>query len=347
VRRNLILFLVGTLAVSYIGREIRLTALGSQSSTAQAAHSVLLDLHVTDPSGRFVSGLTKSNFRVEENGTPEGITTVDAVEDNGVFTLLLDDIGVSPLRSGSVRALAHEFVERHIGPTDRVRLVTTSRRKDLTLDFTSDKGRVLAAIDRFQGGQGTGQASDGLDALYELHDQTASLSSDGRRKAIVFIGVGLPSGLYLAPSRLSTAAVFDLPRERTNARFDIRDVILAAARNTVVISCLDAFGNVDQPSELPDIVQYRLPFGDSVGGRTTMAFVARETGGTSLIQSNAIEPAFTEITEAERRYYRLAYISTNLVKDSQFAKVSVSTDERGLSVHTRSGVAASPQKTTH
>ena len=68
-----------------------------------------------------------------------------------VFVLVLDAIHVASPRTRVVRAYARQFIERHVGPADLVAVVSPGGLTAATQDFTSDKARLLAAVDHFAG----------------------------------------------------------------------------------------------------------------------------------------------------------------------------------------------------
>ena len=68
-----------------------------------------------------------------------------------VFVLVLDAIHVASPRTRVVRAYARQFIERHVGPADLVAVVSPGGLTAATQDFTSDKARLLAAVDQFAG----------------------------------------------------------------------------------------------------------------------------------------------------------------------------------------------------
>ncbi len=135
---------------------------------------------VTDREGRFVPDLTKADFEVTERGVPQAITVFDRVsipiapaepappagatppapsdvstnerlEDGRIFVLLLDGLHVSPGSIPAVRRAARQFVERNMGPVDLAAVLSPGAAEAATQDFTADKARLLAAIDRFTG----------------------------------------------------------------------------------------------------------------------------------------------------------------------------------------------------
>jgi len=137
-----------------------------------------VDVTVTDARGNFVPGLTRDDFQLLEDGKPQKIDTFSFVElpverpqrflplgrpvpadvrsnreaaSGRVYVIVLDDLDVSPMRSGQVRKNAREFIEQHFGPHDLAAVVNTSGRKDAAQEFTSDPALLLRAVDQFIG----------------------------------------------------------------------------------------------------------------------------------------------------------------------------------------------------
>jgi VWFA-related protein len=129
--------------------------------------------------GRLVTDLTAADLRVIENGTPQQIvafqrvalpprpavaaatpavapvpadvSTNERAADSRVFVLLLDTLHVASGRTRSVREHATRFIERHMGPDDLVAVISPGGLPGATQDFTSDKGRLIAAVQQFAG----------------------------------------------------------------------------------------------------------------------------------------------------------------------------------------------------
>ena len=180
------------------------------SAVAQAPPSVTfqvevnyvdVDAIVTDDKGNFVSGLTRDDFEVFEDGKPQKIEMFSYVElpvepddrftainrpvtsdarsnhrafDGRVYVIVLDDLDISPLRGGLVKNAAREFVERHLGANDLAAVVYTSGRPEATQDFTNDRGLLLAAIDKFVGRRLRSAAMEALERHY--HNELTALN---------------------------------------------------------------------------------------------------------------------------------------------------------------------------
>jgi VWFA-related protein len=138
---------------------------------------VEIDAVVTDREGRFVTGLTRDDFQVIEEGKPQQITAFSMVHipverlgpvrsksavmepdvasnhapfDGRIFLLLLDDLQTAASRTPFVRRAARDFVEQHVAANDLVAVSFTSGRS-MGQDFTTSRARLLAAVDRFTG----------------------------------------------------------------------------------------------------------------------------------------------------------------------------------------------------
>ena len=137
-----------------------------------------VDAVVTDDQGNFVTGLTRDDFEVFENGKPQKIDTFSLVNipvekstefvfegravvadiqtnrkpfDGRVYVILLDDLDVSAMRSAPVKDAARRFVREHMAPTISapwsIRAGAGMRRRSSRPIASS----LVAAIDKFVG----------------------------------------------------------------------------------------------------------------------------------------------------------------------------------------------------
>jgi VWFA-related protein len=152
-----------------------------------------VDAIVTDEKGDFVTGLTREDFDVFEDGKPQKVEMFSYVElpverpdrfavpgrpvtsdvrsnarpfDGRVYVLVLDDVDISPLRTSIVKKSAREFIERHLGANDLATVVYTSGRADATQDFTNDRDLLIAAVDKFVGRRLQSAAIEALEKHY-------------------------------------------------------------------------------------------------------------------------------------------------------------------------------------
>jgi VWFA-related protein len=153
-----------------------------------------VDVVVTDDQGRFVTGMTRDDFEVFEDGRPQKIDTFSMVDipltkptelvvegrtvradtqtnrepfDGRVYVIVLDDIDVSAMRSVPVKDAARKFVREHMGANDLAAVVYTSGRKDAAQEFTTNRELIVAAIEKFQGQRMRSLSLDRLDSYYQ------------------------------------------------------------------------------------------------------------------------------------------------------------------------------------
>ena len=139
---------------------------------------VEIDAVVTDASGALVRDLTKDDFEVLEEGTPQKVTAFTLVDvpidrpdpplfrtapiepdvatnhdpmNGRVFAIVLDDLQTDFRRSQRVKAAARQFIQRYVGANDLVAIVQTGGMIAGAQEFTSSRARMLAAVDKFAG----------------------------------------------------------------------------------------------------------------------------------------------------------------------------------------------------
>jgi VWFA-related protein len=153
-----------------------------------------VDVVVTDEQGNFVSGLTREDFEVLEDGKLQKVDTFVYVEipvepDNAftlagrnvsndtqsnrqpfagrLYVIVLDDLDVSSMRTAQVKKSAKEFVDKYMGANDIAAVVHSSGRTDAAQEFTSNKTLLHSAIDKFVGRRMRSLTIERLDNYYQ------------------------------------------------------------------------------------------------------------------------------------------------------------------------------------
>jgi len=83
--------------------------------------------------------------------SPADVATNRTAAASRIFVVMLDDLHVESGNSSELKKVARQFVERHVGPGDMVSVIYSSGRSDAAVDFTTDRGQVIGAIDKFVG----------------------------------------------------------------------------------------------------------------------------------------------------------------------------------------------------
>src|SRR4051812_983475 len=165
------------------------------SATFQVSvNYVDVDVNVTDAAGNMVSGLTRDDFEVFEDGKLQKLDTFSFVEiplerqppmlvggkpvttdvrsnrqaaPGRVYMIVLDDLDVDARRSELVRKSARRFIDEYFGANDVGAVLATSGRTDLAQEFTSDSRLLIDAVDKFVGHRLVSAEVERIDAYYQ------------------------------------------------------------------------------------------------------------------------------------------------------------------------------------
>ncbi len=140
---------------------------------------------VTDQNGRFVSGLRKEDFRVYQDDHEQEITHFNAERVPVSLGIVLDTSGsMAGDKMAAARMALNRFLLDLLGPEDEVFLYRFDSNPELVHEWTTDRGRVSAALNRIQPRGGT--------AMYDALAEAIPLVQAGkhRKKALVIISDG-------------------------------------------------------------------------------------------------------------------------------------------------------------
>jgi VWFA-related protein len=154
-------------------------------------------VRVTDLKNRAISGLSKEDFEVTENGALREIVSIEKSEAPFNLVLLLDVSGSVENYVNFIRKAARSFVNT-VGTEDKVAIVIFNEDVKQLSTFTTDKGKLSASLDTFDAGGGTAY----YDALaFSIADTLRPLK--GERTAIVVLTDGDDNRSFLAFDSLS------------------------------------------------------------------------------------------------------------------------------------------------
>ena len=148
---------------------------------------VLLDVSVKDGSGGFVSGLTKDNFKVFENGKPEAVSQFSNTDNPVTVGIAVDESGSMRPKRPQVITAALVFIQAS-NPMDEIFVVNFNEkpRRGLPDDvlFSDNPKQLRAAL--WQGNP------EGRTALYDAIEMSLHQLEFGRqaKKTLVVISDG-------------------------------------------------------------------------------------------------------------------------------------------------------------
>jgi VWFA-related protein len=364
----------------------------------EAIDVIRLDVTVLDKDRRPVPGLTADDFEVYEDGklqrivavseidavshdpapspwmrnVPSDVGTNDLVDQVGngrVFAILLDDVNV-PWDDMDIIMSAREIgrlVVDSLAPSD-VAAVIYPRDAGLTQDFTTDRRKLLEAIQRFDpqepdrwipgGNTYRGPGPGGGDMIQRFAPSMAR-SNCQRRQLTVPALQTLVSRLSTIPNRrktvifVSTGVPLNLGASRDCAgelAYDMREMFREAQRANVNIHSVDPGGYNGYERYLQTPVRRGRPAENvlSSGAARNAArlrhdfleITADHTGAHAIVNSQDIGGGIATLFAEDAIYYLVGYQTSNGRPDGKFRRVEVKVTRSGLSVRTRSGYYA-------
>ena len=145
---------------------------------------VTLPVSVTDRDGRYIPNLTKTDFRLWEDGIEQQVAFFSSVDKPFSVVLLLDTSGSTRFKIEEIQDAAIAFVNQ-LRSDDRVMVVSFDDDIRVLTEFTGDRNRMRDAIRRTRTGNGT--------KLYDAVDLVINqrLSQVQGRKAVVLFTDGV------------------------------------------------------------------------------------------------------------------------------------------------------------
>jgi VWFA-related protein len=324
---------------------------------------VMVDVSVLDDDRHPVRGLTDADFTILENGVPQTIQTFSAIDlpdvekvsapwirdvapdviqnddmaDRRIVAIVLDDALPMNVGDGAgnpiayVKRAASEVVNQ-LGPRD-LAAVIFPLDKSGGQDFTSDRARLLKAIERYNGNTGFGLADGpGITAtrqqyLYQSLLSTVRMLAEylaelpDRRKALILATEGIPLDVEAMMPQIALGegvGTFSWPQLLA----ELHDTFLAAQRANVNIYPIDPGGlRTDRSNAKVDFLRS----------------LAETTGGYAVVDTNDTAAGVRQIFRENGSYYLLGYAPSSPRMEGRFRKIQVKVSQPRLTVRARTG----------
>ena len=393
-RTGFVIVAFASLVVAVLARQ--------QTPTFRAGIDVIqLDVSVLDKDRKPVTGLKVEDFTILEDGKPHPIVafsevtlpdtvrTTTAAAAHGWVHDVAPDVQTNELPNGRLlvivmddalvffdpatvengKKIAQGVVDR-LGPNDLAAIVFTRDNRN-TVDFTRDRAKLLAAIDKFSSGfwlagkvgAGGGGATEGSRAPGELdeHGPWQPVASDfmyarmsvgvlqeatdfliaipDRRKALIWISSGVP----VDPGD-PKATRDPISAEAITAQ--MKQLLEHAMRANVNVYAVDPAGL----NGAEFFLQNRYN-----GGRESAAIhheatryldflqvVADNTGGKAIINTNDFNPGLDQIFRETNSYYFVGYKADRVLDDGRYHRLEIKVDRPDVTVESRRGYWAVP-----
>ncbi len=339
---------------------------GPQATLSVQARLVTLPVTVRDKKGKIISGLTKEDFTLTEDGRPEVIKYLN-IDTNLPLTLgLLVDTSQSMRDSlDRERSASKSFLDSMLTkPADKAFLLHFDSEVELLEDLTPSKDKLERALDQL------GPTSDHLDSS-SGPDDNANGNSRPRRH----FGTTLYDAIYLASNELMRkqqgrkALIVLSDGQDRGSKETLGTAIEAAQRAETVVYAIYFKG--DQPGSDYNSMNDggrrhggmgggypgggypggrggggypggRQPEEPHVDGKKIMAQIATETGGWffEAKKKENLDDIYAQISEQLRTQYVLGYTPDKDSTLTGFHKIQLTVDKKDLSVQTRPGYYA-------
>ncbi len=386
-------------------------AVTAQQPTRQApvfrsrVEIVQLDVSVLDKHRQPVRGLVEKDFTILENGKPQPIVgfstfdmddapppavgwmrdvppdvTTNELKESRLIVLVMDDamIPQQPAFIRDAKKIAMNIIDK-LGPEDLAAVIFTGDNRK-TQDFTNDKTRLRAALDKFNpglAGYRFGMDSAGLDVdmhFYMSAVRTLSGVADyliavpNQRKMVFWVSSGVPFDQEDMQPRKAPVPLYNSSEPLMSAALDMRDlaertqaIFKRAQLANVTIYPIDPTGLdgmrqfIDQHLPLSD-PRVREMLGDEAGRQRFiarknaalqdfLAEAAAQTGGRKVMNTNDWDPGIGEIFEENKSYYLIGFEPTTAANDGKLRRIEVKVNRPDVEVRTRSSYyAPEPEK---
>jgi Ca-activated chloride channel homolog len=255
---------------------------------------VLINVTVTDPLNRFVTGLEKEHFRLYEDKVEQQITDFSAEDAPISIGLVFDTSGSMGPKLQKSRQAAAEFFKT-ANPADEFFLVQFNDRPELSVPFTTDTDKIQSTLTFTQSKGRTAL----LDSVYlAMHEMKRAKNP---RKAVLIISDGGDN----------------------SSRYTETEIKSAVREADVQIFAIGIFEGMSNRGRTPE----------EASGPGLLNELAEQTGGREYTVENIAElpDIAAKIGVELRNEYILGYTPKNKERDGKYRRVQVKLNQpRGL-----------------
>ncbi len=255
---------------------------------------VLINVTVTDPLNRFVTGLEKEHFRLFEDKIEQEITEFSSEDAPISIGLVFDTSGSMGAKLQKSRQAATEFFKT-ANPSDEFFLVQFNDRPELTVPFTTDTDKIQSTLTFSQSRGRTAL----LDSVYlAMHEMKKARNP---RKALLIISDGGDN----------------------SSRYTETEIKNAVREGDVQIFAIGIFESMANRGRTPE----------EASGPSLLNELAEQTGGREYAVENITDlpDIAAKIGIELRNEYILGYTPKNRERDGKYRRVQVKLNQpRGL-----------------
>jgi len=339
---------------------------------------VLLDVTVTDASGKPVTDLRQDEFRITERKAPQTIasfeppsahdlpaadvgkvvvnSTADLVKigEAPITILILDELNMSFPDRAYARTKLLEWLGHQPAVLSQPTALMAINDVDFHMlrDFTQDRDALLAILSKHTGdvvwrsdsnGRTGEQASENMaSTLGAIERVSQALRGVPGRKNVVWVGDGFPSVSMGDVGRTSADQIAVNLRHLSNVMLHARVTLSIVGPSLVFYKPQTIETQGDQDSaNMSEYTGVTLS-----NDNMQFAALAPPTGGRSYANRNDLDAEIGESVDSGASYYTLSYHPSDPSNDPKvYRRIHVEVTRPGLTVQTRDGYFEEPKET--
>lgn len=284
---------------------LSLHAASQRPSFRSGVDLVLLNVTVTDGSGRYVANLAAEEFQIFEDNRPQELTFFAPATAPLSVSLLIDTSSSMDDRMPWAQQAAADFVTR-LRPGDLAEIVSFDSRVEVLQSFTNDKALLTAAIRRTKAGGSTALYNALYIALKQLSRLRPDMTDEIRRHVIVLLSDG----------------------EDTSSLVTVDQMLDFAKRSQTVIYPI-GLGLEPSPTKRSDAEFFLRQLAVETGGRLFMPKRPED-----------LLDVYGSIAQELTSQYLLGYLSAESAPTGAWRRVAVRVSRPNLQARTRAGYYA-------
>lgn len=347
----------------------------------QTEHRIVLNLSVTDRSGKPVRGLMQEDFSLLDNGRPQTVSSFRAVQGSigaapARVVLMLDAVNNSPRDIGNDRKGIEQYLKQSQGhlnyPTSiailsgsGTRMVPPSQDRDALLGELRTLTKDIHQFDCTDEGGGSEQVfttinlGTGTSVLDGLHpDQKAGCQNQRFQRSVSALKKfaidqeDVPGRVILIwigagwPLLLSSEFRADSTALRRNLFENLVLISTALLQAQVTLDAVfspDLFRRVELRSDHDNTFFNGVPTEDQVTASSLgLQVLAHQSGGLVLTEGKDLGGEIAKSVDDAESYYALAFDSPAATKPGEFHSLQVKVNKAGLTVRTSTAYYAQP-----
>jgi VWFA-related protein len=330
---------------------------------------VQVSVIVHDRDGNPVTGLTKDDFSVFDQGQPQQLASFSeqtnrltvATAPPNFFTnrfeqgarsqplltvLVLDayntryfELRRCPPLCGAVEAISYE-AEKFFGkmrPQDRVALYELADKLYLLQDFTSDPAALRRGLDRgkeyITGLHYAPSQTDSIEmsnfTMGAMHAISDRLAGVPGRKNLIWLSTGFPYRRIITDEKMDTTA-------KSLANGDLP--LFAMDANGLLVS--PSGGSGPSVGPIADITMARWKGSGPPGGFNPIRNLSEASGGRAYYNTNDLAGSIRQVIDDSASTYLLGYYPDHNKWNGEFREIKVKVDRPGVEIRSRRGYFA-------